>query len=328
MRLFRQIAVASMKVGAAVALVYWLLKTNKLDLSVLRHLSFDSQTIFLLILASFFILFGFLLVGLRLYWLLHHAQFSIGYFKVFGVIATSLFLGIVLPGLFSGDVMKAAYLCGNVSERKVNALASVIVDRVIGLFSLFLMGTLAILVGGIMDFIPFRSPILLTAPLIVMLIILSSLLLRSDSFFSARLVQLIVSKAPDKFQRFIEALRDFLKSPWLLFKTVALSVINHSLNIGVFIIAAVLIKDTLSPFSHFILDPLALVMNAVPITPGGLGVAESAFAFLYQLAGSSNGALVGLLGRLVMYVLIIACGAAAAMLLRIRSPIPSLGNRV
>ena len=54
-------------------------------------------------------------------------------------------------------------------------------------------------------------------------------------------------------------------------------------------------------FDHAVLNPIAVTMNAVPVTPGGLGVTEGAFAYLAQAAGSDNGALIALISRMIQY---------------------------
>jgi hypothetical protein len=52
-----------------------------------------------------------------------------------------------------------------------------------------------------------------------------------------------------------------------------------------------------------LLIPLGFVANALPLTPGGLGVGEAAFDQLFQLAGFSGGA-VALLGWRLLMLLI------------------------
>ena len=45
-----------------------------------------------------------------------------------------------------------------------------------------------------------------------------------------------------------------------------------------------------------------MVMNVIPITPGGVGVTESAFSYLYDAAGCAMGATIGILGRTIQYI--------------------------
>ena len=95
-----------------------------------------------------------------------------------------------------------------------------------------------------------------------------------------------------------------------------LTVVSHSITIANFVIFGILINDNLPALAHFILNPIALFFNSVPITPGGLGITESVFAYLYESAGSDNGALISILGRLNQYCVYIVIGLPAFFLLK------------
>ena len=124
------------KVGISVALIIWLIKQNRLDLSLFKSLNIDNNTILLLAIGALFVFCGILLLGWRLCLLLRFKGFSISYQKVVGITCAGSLIGVVLPGLVGGDVVKVVYLCNNVSERKMDALTSVLIDRFLGLYSL------------------------------------------------------------------------------------------------------------------------------------------------------------------------------------------------
>ena len=101
--------------------------------------------------------------------------------------------------------------------------------------------------------------------------------------------------------RLASAVTKYRYQPRILISVLVLSVVGHALIVGTFACCAVAIHDTLPLAHHFVLDPLAMMLNAVPISPGGLGLAEGAFAFLFAGAGSPNGAIIGLMGRMLLY---------------------------
>lgn len=311
----------TVKVGLSVVLIIWLINQNRLDFSLFANLNFNTSTVILLCSGAFFVLFGLLLLGWRLCLLLRFKGFSVRYKKFVGITFAGSLLGVVLPGLVGGDAMKAVYLCSNVSERRMDALTSVVIDRFLGLYSLLLLGTLALFGGWLVDFMPFDSRLFLIAPIIVLLIGVGLCLFGWDMFFNARFVQLIFSVFPQIIKNFIVSLREYLSFPSLIIKVITLSIFNHAFVLFSYIIAAVLFNDNIPILSHFVINPLAMVMNAIPITPGGLGMAESIFAFLFQAAGSCNGAMVGLLGRFIQYVVFILSGSIALSLLKMRSHI-------
>ena len=103
--------------------------------------------------------------------------------------------------------------------------------------------------------------------------------------------------------------------------TIILSLVNHTLVILSFVTAGILLVDSLPIYAHLALDPLAMVMNMIPITPGGLGVTEGAFSFLFQAFGSPNGAIIGLFGRLIQYSVFSFAGIVALFSLKLKSTI-------
>ena len=311
----------TVKIGISAALIIWLLKQNRLDFSLLENLEFDNRTILLFASGTLFVFCGLLLLGWRLCLLLRFKRFSVSYQKVLSLTFAGSLLGVILPGLVGGDAMKAVYLCSNVSERRMDALTSVVIDRFLGLYSLLLLGTLALFFGWLVDFMPFDSRVFLVAPTVVLLVGVGLCLFGWDIFFNARIVQSIFSILPKIIKKFIVSLREYLAVPSLIIKVIVLSVFNHAFVLLTYIIAAVLFNDNVHILSHFIINPLAMVMNAIPITPGGLGIAESAFSFLFQAAGSSNGAMVGLLGRFIQYFVFMLSGGIALSLLKLRSQI-------
>jgi uncharacterized membrane protein YbhN (UPF0104 family) len=64
----------------------------------------------------------------------------------------------------------------------------------------------------------------------------------------------------------------------------------------------------LTALHQYLLNPLAMTLNVVPITPGGVGVAESAFSYLYEAAGCAAGATVGIVGRIIQYAAYVMAG--------------------
>jgi len=62
-------------------------------------------------------------------------------------------------------------------------------------------------------------------------------------------------------------------------------------------------------------SPLGLLTNAVPLSPGGLGVGEKSFDVLYRAVGGENGAGSFLTTRIFLYCPAILGGVFAAFFL-------------
>ena len=81
-------------------------------------------------------------------------------------------------------------------------------------------------------------------------------------------------------------------------KAIGASLAVHTLGIGAALAAAFAIDPAGFAWAMSVLIPLGLLANAIPITPGGLGVGEAAFDSLFGLAGLSGGAEIMLAWRL------------------------------
>lgn len=322
----RKVVLFIIKIGVSVALIFWLIKHNKLNFIILSNLQFDFNTISLLCVGTFFVICALLLLGYRLWLFIRFKMFHVSFWKVFALTLVGSFWSVILPGVVGGDAVKAIYLCSNVSERRMDVLTAVFIDRVIGFYSLLLLGTLVLIFALGLDSIPFNPTVLLVAPTIVVVASIGMVLVMWNRFFNLHSVQYFYLRAPKKIQYFIKSIREYFCTPSLIMIAIILSIANHVLVVGSFIIAALLLHNNIPLLVHFIINPLAMVMNIIPLTPGGIGITESAFSFLFDAAGYPNGAMVGLLGRFIQYIVFIVSGSIAMPLLKMRSTIHAMNH--
>lgn len=307
-----------MKVAVAAALLVLLLKLGRLDFSVLQRLRPDFSTVALFIAGIIAVAVGNGFAALRLWTLLLHSGLIISFQRVLAITFIGSFVGYVLPGLVLGDAFKTVYLCREVSDRKTSAVAIVIIDRLVGLFSFLLLSSLALLLGLAAHYVAGELLFLLIVPAIVAAVVIAAYLFNRYGLRLFQLQRWSRHGLLKYIQESIVVLRSYIKSIRIILLTILYSFIDHLLIVVSFIIAARIIGDRSPLYAHFILDPLAMVTNAIPITPGGLGIAESAFSFLYEVIGSNNGGMLGLVGRFFQYTAFIFGGITAFILLDTR----------
>jgi hypothetical protein len=99
--------------------------------------------------------------------------------------------------------------------------------------------------------------------------------------------------------RIFEVVHAYRRRPVALLAGIGFSLCAQTFLVaGAFLLAIVVASDGADPVM-LVLMPLGYVANALPLTPGGLGVGEAAFEQLFQLAGLSGGADVALSWRAV-----------------------------
>jgi uncharacterized membrane protein YbhN (UPF0104 family) len=91
-----------------------------------------------------------------------------------------------------------------------------------------------------------------------------------------------------------------------LLRAFALALLVHTLTIGSALLLGVALNPEGFAWIMGLLLPLAFVANAVPLTPGGLGVGEAAVEQLFRIVGLGGGAEIFLGWRSLMLLVALA----------------------
>lgn len=193
-------------------------------------------------------------------------------------------------GVAGGDLWRAYLLCRQQPERKAHAVATVGLDRGIGLTVMF--GAVAS-IGGVLDWDRLaevdaaRTTALRTVWLV-------SLVVFSLALVAAVVASLGGERWVRRWSRWVplQSLRDladnlagvlplYRSRPAAIVGAIALSLGNViCLSVAVYCIAQSLTSDTPSLVAHLLITPISLIAGAVPL-PGGLGSQELVMSWLY-----------------------------------------------
>lgn len=314
----RNFLIFTLKATIAISLLFWLVGSGRLELSQLRNIQWSAGNLGLVLTGMGAVVAGILLLGWRLCLMVRSVGIELPFSRAFSLTSIGLFSGSILPGVVGGDIIKIIYLCRSEgSAQRTKATIAVMCDRIVGLYSLFLLGFILLVGAWASGSLPFWSPVLIVAPAIVLG--LTGLL---ALFANRRLAEKLPpendsSNPASLLQMAISVGKHFAGRPSLLAGCIGLSLVNHSLVGCTFLLAAELLGGSdISLMQQLMLNPLAMVINVIPITPGGVGMTESAFSYLYDAAGCSLGAAIGILGRSIQYVAYTASGIPAFILHR------------
>ena len=238
--------------------------------------------------------------------------------EAFRLGAICFLLNFVSAGSVGGDLFKAIFLAKRRPGRRVQAVASVLVDRGVGLYGLLLLSSAAFLFHhrdhpssvGSED----MDQLKLGAAILVGLGTLVLALLVFGGRFVDRLVQWgsTVPMVGGLVQRIGPPLRMFHDHPIAFGMSILMSIGVHvMLTCSMYLIACSLYPSVPTLAEHFIIVPIGMLASALPLTPAGIGVFEAAIDWLYKLipAESTNasGTLIALVFEMVKVVIAI-CG--------------------
>ena len=219
-------------------------------------------------------------------------------------------------GIVGGDLLKAVLLARRQPGRRAQAAATVVVDRVLGLYILFVVAAVAILAVGFHQ--SEQAQLRLACQLTLWVTLAGTVgmvMLFIPGLTQGRLSQLLarIPKVGPVLDSLLEAVRLYRRRWRVLWNSSLMSVGVHSLfAIGVFWIACGLYEQVLPLTSHFVIMPISASMGVIPLP---LGPFEAVLEFLYERTpgpgglrmAAGQGLMVALAYR-VITVLFAACG--------------------
>lgn len=229
------------------------------------------------------------------------------------------FFNNFLPAQVGGDVMRG-YALASDTHRAADVAASVLIDRFIGLMVFMVaaaVGSTAMLLWGRPDGMAFTTEQRVSVQLIalgsvgaslLLLTMLVAILSRRLKVFVERLLKRIpfLSFALPIWTKLAEAFNVYRYEYRALFLTSLCSVLIVLLtSINIWLIAEAIQPNSISMLEVLTINPIIVFVGlALPFTPGGLGVRQSAFAatFLLMGAGDELGFAVGLVQQFVGYL--------------------------
>ena len=283
-----------LKLGFAAGIIYWLLKSGKLDFSLVsKSLTSGYNWLFcILIIATIAAL-----SAIRWRWLLKiNSDKELPLSKIVKVTWIGLFFNSFLPGAVTGDFIKLLYVRDlDPKISKTYLVTSVLIDRILGL-----MGLLTIM--GLTTVFYYREIVEL-GPKMEYLLQFNLLL------FAGAIVFMTLLFAPQKFQDFFlelskkipiigEKVHKTLSGVWLiggekkvLAKCILISTFLQACNFGAFYIISSPFYGREVPFTYIVsLIPIGFISVAIPISPAGLGVGHYIFDLLFNFLHIEGGA--------------------------------------
>jgi glycosyltransferase 2 family protein len=220
---------------------------------------------------------------------------------------------LVIPGAVGGDLIKAAYLV-RMNIKKTQAIASMVIDRVVGLLGLFILASIA----GVLAWPKASGNV---AKLIVAAWVATGL----GALLLAMIFGQVISRnfpQLDTGHSRLGVIVSELKAMSTTYRRrlgvvmfcTLMAMGNHSLNVVAFYLVGRMLFPPVEPGSpigdlqmtttlaqHFLMAPLTLFTMVVPLPFGALGLTEGVSDQLFELVGHPSGGLAMMGFRVLMY---------------------------
>ena len=285
----------TLKLSLSIALIFWLLKSGKLDFA----LTFTFFREHIPTALSFFFFYSICSALGALRWKMLLQSQGPEKYSFIPILKThwiGLFFNSILPGAVTGDLIKLAYKKHiNSTLSKAFFLGTIFLDRLIGLLSLItLMGLFSLInyteitatSSHLKNIVHFNFFIFLGAIFLTTLLLLPK---KVQTFFLN-----LFSKVPiigNKASHFFEQIWVIGSKRILFLNCLLLSVVIQVITIFLFWkVISPLTNQTFPLYQAFIVAPLGFISMALPLAPSGLGVGHAIFGTLLSFFQIKQGA--------------------------------------
>ncbi len=231
------------------------------------------------------------------------------------------FLGYLLNfvsfGSVGGDFFKAIFVARELHGHRAEAVATVVVDRLIGLYGIFILASVAIIATGAWEAetaeqirLLYRATFICTA--IGTGLIAGLLVLRDAAWHGIERGLARLPRIGPICERLIAAVRRYRSKPGVLVAALAATLAAQWMfAVAFYFVSAGLLEIHPSLAAHMVIVPLAMIAGIVPLPMSGLGAVEGVIEFMYRsvpqaidgplaaLPAQGVGALVSLANRIV-----------------------------
>ncbi len=210
-----------------------------------------------------------------------------GYWRLFRYFLNGLFFGNFLPTTVGGDLARA-YLVVDDCNKKSEALASVLVDRFIGLFGVIITGIIGLILvakTGEELFLLKVMVIVIAAALLFVILFLNKTLVKK---FRWMLKLPLIEKAEHHLIDFYHSLYVYRTHKKEVFWAFVQSLLVQLFVVFTAYFIAISLDITISIIPFFLYMPVIGAVSMIPLSVNGWGLQEGAFIVFFGRAGLSH----------------------------------------
>jgi uncharacterized membrane protein YbhN (UPF0104 family) len=280
----KRILINALKLGVSVGIIAWLVYKAQQDDHFTRLV--EGPKNWRLLLAAWALCLA-AVVGtlIRWYYLVRALDLPFTLKDAFRLGFLGYLLNFVSIGAVGGDLFKAVFIAREQPGRRAEAVATVFIDRVVGLYGLFIVASATLIASGQWHNDLPQVQVICRATLsatvlggvAILVVLVPGWTNGAMSEYVGRLPKIGFIAA-----RLIGAIRIYRRKPGVLLLALAISLAVHGLcAAGIWLIARGLPGPAPSLATNLVAVPLAMVTGVLPLPMSGLGAFEAAIEFFY-----------------------------------------------
>jgi len=237
---------------------------------------------------------------MRWQWILNVQGLKLPIMRASSIFFIGLFFNAFMLGATGGDVIKAWYVAHETHHKKAEAVATVIVDRVIGLLALFVIALvmMGLYYHRVFDDRKLRWFTVVTLAVVMGTVLVTVLALWKGLADKLPGVRARLQKLPkyDLLCRMVDAYRVYASHPAVLAKTILISFGVHLFSmLSIVCIGRGLgLQPQNGIIDYFLYLPIINSVTAIPISISGFGVREGMYAVMFGAVGIAQSAAIAM----------------------------------
>lgn len=285
-----RILFALFRLGIGLAIIFYLAKSGSIDWRVLSKVF--TQWPFTLA-AIALLLLDVALIAWRLCRLFRPLGMHLGLYQSMQLTLIGFFFSSFLPGSAGGDLARIFYAAREKTARRTEIITILIFDRAIGLLSLLLLPLIfAPMFPDLLRMVPAVRALLVAVGFLAAGMLGAFLILFFKSPWANQKNRgthylLLLRKSIDRVH---DTIAVYLRYPGTLLFALSISILANLSLVVVTALGVLALHPASWSIQMCMIIPIGHVANSLPLTPGGLGVGETAFDALFRMTGLLGGA--------------------------------------
>ena len=214
---------------------------------------------------------------------------DLGWSRAVEISLVAHFFNSVLLGSNGGDIMKAWYAARETHHKKTEAVLTVVVDRMIGLWAMLLFACAMMFLN--LNLMLENAWLRLVAIVILGMMLAGSIVLGtafwggiSKRWSGARAWLRRLPKGV-WLENTLDSCRQFGRTPYFVLRSLGVSMLLNAACVAQFIVITEGMGLSISPALMFVAVPIVICISALPVTPNGLGLRENLFVQMLAVIG-------------------------------------------
>ena len=286
----KQTLIFLLKVSVSGAMIWWLINSGRLDFSKLAVLAEIHYLVplFALVFLSLF------LCSERWRMLMNSQGIAMRTLPTFKLALIGGFFNFVMPGGVGGDLIKGFYITQEFPTAKLKSGLTVLIDRVIGLFSMVVLAMFFMLINPeLLEKSHELKLILLALFGVFAAFMVLTCMVFVPFFHNLKVIRwgLSLFKEDHPLQKIYHSFMDYRHSGKTVLISILFSLVAQFVSILFFVYAAQILGFFDIPASAILfVVPVAFIVQSLPISPAGIGIGQAALFYLFHIATGKDSA--------------------------------------